>query len=74
MWDWNYFLGLLFQTEESVTKLKAHLERMYERQNAIINEKLAALTATLDNIGTLDADLRHFRESLGSFYADMNQK
>ena len=58
---------MIQQTEENLFK-------MYEKQSAIVQEKLQELNATLQQIDELESEMLEFKQALGMLYVDMNEK
>ena len=65
---------MYFQTQRVVEQTEENLFKMYEKQSAIVQEKLQELNETLQRIDQLESEMQEFKQALGMLYVDMNEK
>ena len=66
-----WLFSFLCQTQKTCSLVEQAMFDLYEKQSAVVQEKLQELFATLDRIAQLETELGQFKQALGAFYQDV---
>jgi len=55
-------------------RLQHQLYQTYDKQSALVDQKLQELFSVLDNITATETDLQNFRQSLRNLYQDIHEE